>query len=54
MGTKKSVIERISEALHLLPRIPEREHASGAKLPLRAYPDPDDWDDYVASASRTR
>ena len=44
---KKSIIERIGEALHLIPRIPERPWSSGATGPLRAYPNPDDWHDHV-------
>ena len=46
MGNK-SLIERISEALRLIPKIPERPWSSGADSTLRRYPDPDDWHDHV-------
>ncbi|MEE1543142.1 MAG: molybdopterin-dependent oxidoreductase, partial [Alphaproteobacteria bacterium] len=47
MVVKRSIIERIAEGIGIIPHISDREHARGAEVPLRHYPDPDEWHDHV-------
>ncbi len=47
MVVKRSIIERIAESIRLIPKISDRELATGAQGPLRAYPDSDNWHDHI-------
>ena len=47
MVLKRSIIERLAETIRLIPKVPEREMATGAESPLRHYPDPSNWHDHI-------
>jgi len=42
----KTLIERIAQALHIIPNL-DREKVDAVDLPLRKFPDHEDWDDHM-------
>ena len=42
----KTLIERIAQALHIIPNL-DREKVDSVDLPLRKFPDHEDWDDHM-------
>ena len=47
MAAKRSIIEKIAETFRIIPKISEREWASGADGPLRKYPEPSEWHNHT-------
>ena len=42
----KTLIERIAQALHIIPNL-DREKVDAVDLPLRKFPDHEDWTDHM-------